>query len=63
MPVGDKELEAAVQAPAQRENGESREERAARIARIQKEIAAGIYQIDAAKLAARIVEAHLKPDK
>lgn len=59
MPVGDAEWKEEVEALPEPGSGESSEERALRIARIQKEIAAGTYKVDAAKLAARMVEAHL----
>lgn len=63
MPVGDAERREQIEVPLEENSGENQDERALRIARLQKEIAAGTYQVDAAKLAARMVEAHLNREK
>lgn len=43
---------------AKETKGETLEQRALRIARLRKKLAAGSYEVDTRKLAAKIVEAH-----
>ncbi|MGH9584508.1 MAG: flagellar biosynthesis anti-sigma factor FlgM [Bryobacteraceae bacterium] len=72
MPAGDNSREAtgvaratdnrekpSAEVPLEPEPGETSEQRALRVARLQKEVAGGTYKVDGRKLAAKIVDAHL----